>query len=54
MSDPILAGEGLSKRYGPVTALDDVDFAVFPGRSSPSSATTAPASRPSSRPCPAP
>ena len=31
MSDPILAGEGLSKRYGPVTALDDVDFAVFPG-----------------------
>ena len=24
-------GRGLSKRYGPVTALDGVDFAVYPG-----------------------
>lgn len=28
---PILAGRGLSKRYGRVTALDDADFDLYPG-----------------------
>lgn len=35
MSDrgsPVFEGQGLSKRYGPVVALDDVDFAVYPGQ----------------------
>ena len=34
MSDepaPVFEGRGLSKHYGPVVALDDVDFAIYPG-----------------------
>ena len=42
---PILEARGLVKRYGQVTALDGADFELYPARSSPSSATTAPASR---------
>jgi|WetSurMetagenome_2_1015567.scaffolds.fasta_scaffold371698_2 ABC-2 type transport system ATP-binding protein len=30
MSDPILAGKGLSKRFGSVTALDDLEFRIEP------------------------
>jgi simple sugar transport system ATP-binding protein len=30
-SEPILEGRGLSKHYGPVVALNNVDFAVYPG-----------------------
>jgi simple sugar transport system ATP-binding protein len=29
--EPILEGRGLSKHYGPVVALHDVDFAIYPG-----------------------
>jgi simple sugar transport system ATP-binding protein len=29
--DPVLVGRGLSKFYGPVTALDDVSIEIFPG-----------------------
>ena len=42
---PILPARGLLKRYGHVTAIDGADFDLYPARSSPSSATTAPASR---------
>ncbi|PWU24068.1 MAG: sugar ABC transporter ATP-binding protein [Candidatus Rokuibacteriota bacterium] len=28
---PVLEGRGLTKRYGPVVALENVDFAVYPG-----------------------
>ena len=46
MSDsPLLELRGVSKHFGAVIALHEVDFSVYPGRSSPSSATTAPASR---------
>ena len=33
MSDkpPVFEGRGLSKRYGPVVALDNVDFSIYPG-----------------------
>ncbi|GFJ94238.1 ATP-binding cassette domain-containing protein [Phytohabitans rumicis] len=31
MSDPVLAGRGLSKRYGDLLVLDRVDFAVARG-----------------------
>src|SRR5262249_58762286 len=30
-TNPILAGRGLSKHYGPVTALDGVDVDIYPG-----------------------
>jgi fructose transport system ATP-binding protein len=31
MADPILAGRGLTKRYGRVVALDNCDFELYPG-----------------------
>ena len=31
MSEPILAAQGLTKRYGKVTALDNCDFELLPG-----------------------
>ena len=31
MSEPILKGRGLTKRYGKVTALDNCDFDLMPG-----------------------
>jgi D-xylose transport system ATP-binding protein len=31
MPDPILATEGLNKRFGPVHVLHDIDFQVYPG-----------------------
>src|SRR5690348_15995507 len=31
MTEPILSLRGISKRFGAVRALDDVDFDVFPG-----------------------
>ncbi len=42
---PVLQARGLSRQFGSVRALHNVDFEVYPGRSPPSSATTAPASR---------
>jgi lipooligosaccharide transport system ATP-binding protein len=30
---PVIEAEGLTKRYGPVTAVDGIDFAVEPGES---------------------
>ena len=50
----VFEGRGLSKHYGPVVALDNVDFSIYPVRSSPSSVTTAPGSRLSSRSSPEP
>ncbi len=41
---PILELKGVSKRFGAVQALHEVDFDVRPARSRRSSATTAPAS----------
>ena len=31
MSDPILTATGVSKHFGGLTAVDDVDFEIFPG-----------------------
>jgi hypothetical protein len=46
LMEPILKARGLVKRYGKVVALDNCDFDLMPAKSWPSSATTAPASRP--------
>ena len=31
MSDPILTAKGMSKHFGGLTAVDDVDFEIYPG-----------------------
>jgi hypothetical protein len=45
-SSPLLEGRGISKFFGHVTALRDVDFEVVRGEVHALAATTAPASRP--------
>ena len=45
LTEPLLECGGICKRFGAVEALVDVDFEVYPARSSHWSATTAPASR---------
>ena len=42
---PLLRATGLVKTFGAVRALDGADFELYPARSTPSSATTAQASR---------
>ena len=44
MSETVLEARNIVKRYGHVTAVNGADFDLAPGRSSRSSATTAPAS----------
>ena len=43
---PLIDVQNISKQFGSVIALSGVSMAVLPARSTASSATTAPASRP--------
>ena len=51
--EPLIQMSDVGKTYGAIRALQGVNLTVAPARSPASSATTAPASRPSSRSWPA-